>query len=125
MPDLPASTPPSDISVTSVAIATYRSRDVIASARLEGRLAVIDGCVMLKSDDKPDGTLVFFPEGQVRWNDGTRLLRIGIDTFRIGEKVAITGGLSLLSNFADRARMPPSCARTSGFFSGANATRIR
>lgn len=125
MPNVPASTLPSDISVTSAAIAIYRPRDVTASARFEGFLSVVDGCVMLKSNDKPDGILVFFPEGQASWNDSTRLLKIGIDTFRIGEKVAITGGFSLISNFADRVRMPPSCVRTSGFFSGANATRIR
>lgn len=107
-----------------VMIATYRPRDVTASARLVGRLAIIDGCVMLESDSDPHGVLVFFPERQASWDSAVGLLTIGIDTFRIGDTVAITGGPSLFSNFADRARMPASCVRTRGFFAGASATRV-
>ena len=116
---------PSSVGAQRVAIATYRPRDVTATARLQGRLAIIDGCVVIESDRHPKGILVFFPEGQASWDDDAGLLTIGVDRFRIGDTVAITGGPAPFSAFADRAHMPASCVRTGGFFAGASATRVK
>jgi hypothetical protein len=104
-----------------VEVATYRSNGLTASGRLEGTLAIVDDCIMLQSPSHPDGALVFFPEGQARWNEADRSLTIGSERFRLGEKISLTGGPSNVSSYAGRANPPKKCPRSGGFFSGAKA----
>jgi hypothetical protein len=108
-----------------VEIATYRSNGITASGRLEGTLAIVDGCIMLASPSYPDGALVFFPEGEVRWNPEDRSLTIGAERFRLGDKISLTGGASSIGNYAGRVTVPRQCARSGGFFAGAKAIILK
>ncbi len=108
-------------SMPVVEVATYRSNGIIASSQLIGTLAVVDGCIMLTSPSYPDGALVFFPEGKVRWNEEDRSLTAGAERFRLGDKISLAGGNSSVSGYAGRANVPRGCARSGGFFSGAKA----
>lgn len=108
-----------------VEVATYRSNGLTASGRLVGTLAIIEGCIMLASPSYPDGVLVFFPEGQARWNKEDQSLTIGLERFRLGDKISLTGGSSSVGNYAGRANVPRQCARSGGFFAGAKAIIVK
>jgi len=107
-----------------VEVATYRSNGITASGRLEGTLGVVDGCVMLTSPSNPDGVLVFFPEGQARWNEEDRSVTIAGERFRMGDRIALAGGASSVSNYAGRANVPRQCARSGGFFTWGKANIV-
>lgn len=73
----------------------------------------------------PDGVLVLFPEGEVRWNLEDQSLTIGVERFRLGDEISLTGGASSIGNYAGRINVPRQCVRSGGFFAGAKAILLK
>lgn len=62
-----------------------------AGARLGGRLADRNGCLVIEVD----GNRVFqpvFPVGRARWDRGSGRLLIGTAAYRLGDSLAVGGG---------------------------------
>ena len=96
-------TSPPFSSSPTVAIATVDGTEITGTdtARHDGVLTVVDGCLTLDGD-----TLLVFVDNQVTWDGET--LTWGGDEFRVGDEVVLTGGEGV-SPDAPAVSIPPGC----------------
>jgi hypothetical protein len=78
-------------------IATYRPErpkggiPASALALVEGRLAELDGCLVIAREGGVSVQPVF-PDGSARWDEGARRLIFNGAAYRIGDKITVGGG---------------------------------
>jgi hypothetical protein len=86
---------PTDVEIASWPIGTsqWTPGQGADDALLEGRLALLDGCVYVEMDDG-GRTVPIFPRSLVRWNADSQTITYGGHTFRMGDSISAGGGWS-------------------------------